>query len=221
MVKIFWFRKDLRLFDNTALSHFISDVKPDEMFIFLYIMNPNSFNFFGEMRISFLYESLKDISISLESKGLNLNIFKENSLNAFKELQSKYKKLIVYANKQIEPYCIKRDKEISDFLRKQNCSLNLYSDTTLFEPDEITKDDGNPYSVFTPFSRKCYTLINESHYKAADCNIDGISSENCISSKYIKFEELKKSPLLRGGRTEGVKLLKVFYKNGLDKYKSI
>ena len=67
MVKIFWFRKDLRLFDNRALKEFINDVKPDEKFIFLYVKNKNSFNYFGEMRISFLYESLMDLDNALRS----------------------------------------------------------------------------------------------------------------------------------------------------------
>jgi deoxyribodipyrimidine photo-lyase len=220
MVKIFWFRKDLRLFDNRALAHFIDDVKPGEKFLFLYVKNPNSFKYFGEMRISFLNESLKDLSNSLEEKSLNLNILKGNSLSVFKELQSKYKDINVYANRQVEPYSIKRDKEVTDFLESKSCSLNLYSDTTLFEPDEIKKDDGNPYSVFTPFSRKCNSLINESHYKASNCKIDKLIPEDNVSSKDYKFEDLNKSPLLQGGRTEGLRLLKDFYRNGLDKYKS-
>ena len=220
MVKIFWFRKDLRLFDNRALAEFINDAKPCEKYIFLYIKNRNRFNYFGEMRISFLYESLKDLSNSLELKGLNLTILNGNSFNIFKELQSKYKNVSVYANRQIEPYCVKRDKEISEFLKTKDCALNLYSDATLFEPDEIRKDDGNPYSVFTPFSRKCYSLINDSHFKASECKIDKLNPEDNLPSEKYNYEELKKSPLLHGGRNEGLKLLKEFYKNGLDKYKS-
>ena len=220
MVKIFWFRKDLRLFDNRALAHFIDDVKPGEKFLFLYVKNPDSFNYFGEMRISFLYESLKDLSNSLEEKSLNLNILKGISLNVFKELQSKYGNISVYANRQTEPYSIERDKAIMDFLSTKGSSLKLYSDTTLFEPDEITKDDGNPYSVFTPFSRKCLNLISENHYKSSNCKIEKLSPEDNISSEVFKYEDLKKSPLFCGGRTEGLRLLKEFYKNGLDKYKS-
>jgi deoxyribodipyrimidine photo-lyase len=163
---------------------------------------------------------LKDLSNSLEDKGLNLTVLKGNSKNIFKELQSKYVDICVYANRQIEPYSIKRDKEIEDLLHSKGCSLKLYSDTTLFEPEEITKDDGNPYSVFTPFSRKCYSLINERHYKASDCRIERLNPEDDVSAGEINFEDLKKSPLLRGGRTEGLRLLKEFYDEGLGKYKS-
>jgi len=135
MVKIFWFRKDLRLFDNRALTHFIDDVKPGEKFLFLYVKNRNSFTYFGEMRISFLYESLKDLNNTLNSNGLNLHIIKGNSLSIFKGLQSKHRNISVYANRQIESYSIKRDKEVTDFLESKSCTLKLFTDTTLFEPD--------------------------------------------------------------------------------------
>ena len=220
MVKIFWFRKDLRLFDNRALAHFTDDVKPDEKFLFLYVKNRNTFKYFGEYRISFLHESLNDLSNSLGGKGLKLTVLEGSSISVFRELQSKYKNVTVYANRQVEPYTLKRDEAVSKFLESKGSSLKPYSDTTLFEPDEIIKDDGNPYSVFTPFSRKCYTLINDKHYNAADCRIERLIAENNISLKSIKFEDLKKSPLLRGGRTEGLRLLKEFYNKGLDKYKS-
>lgn len=220
MVKIFWFRKDLRLFDNRALANFIDDVKPGEKFLFLYVKNRNNFNYFGEMRISFLYESLKDLNNALKSYGLNLHILKGNSLNIFKNLQSKYKNINVYANRQTEPYSINRDKEIADYLDSKSSSLKLYSDTTLFEPDEVMKDDGNPYSVFTPFSRKCYALLNDVHYRAADCKVEKLKPKDNLPSDEFRFEDLRKSPLLRGGRAEGLRFLKEFYKSGLDKYKS-
>lgn len=220
MVKIFWFRKDLRLSDNRALKHFIDDVKPSEKFMFLYIKNENSFKYFGEMRISFLNESLQDLSTALEENCFKLSIIKGKSSEVFHKLQTEYKEICVYANKQIEPYCIKRDNDVAEFLEAKGCEFNLYSDTTLFEPDEITKDDKTPYTVFTPFARKCNALINDKHFKPYNFKLENLDSKNNISFGDYEYEDLQKSPLLRGGRIEGLRLLKEFYIEGLDKYKT-
>jgi deoxyribodipyrimidine photo-lyase len=220
MVKIFWFRKDLRLFDNRALKEFINDIKPDEKFVFLYLKNENSFNYFGEMRISFLYESLKDLDNALKEKGFDLSNINGKSSDIFHKLQSEYEHISVYANKQIEPYSLKRDAKISEFLKNKECEFKLYSDATLFELNEITKDDKTPYSVFTPFSKKCYTLINEKHYQKYNCNLKILNPKDNISLGKFNFESLKKSPLLLGGRNEGLSLLKEFYNDGLSKYNS-
>ena len=64
----------------------------------------------------------------------------------------------------------------------------------MFEPDEITKDDKTPYTVFTPFSKKCYSLINEKHFKVFNCKLEMLNPKNNIISEQYKYEELNKSP---------------------------
>lgn len=221
IVKVFWFRKDLRIQDNRALTSFINDIKPEDKFLFIYIKNDTNFEFCGEMRLAFLNHSLKELSAALLEKNFSLSILKGSSFDVFSKLIDKYKNLSVYANKQIEPYSISRDNRIFDLLSTQsNSELRLYSDTMLFEPNEIIKDDGSPYSVFTPFSKKCYTLINESHYSGSDTQINKLNPENCLSIKSDIFKSLEPSPVFKGGRKEGLKHLKDFYNKGLSNYKS-
>jgi deoxyribodipyrimidine photo-lyase len=225
MVKVFWFRKDLRLEDNRALYHFINDIKPDEKYIFLYIKNKNTYNFFGQKRIAFLYESLKELQILLEVKKYNLYIFKGNSVDCFKSIISQFGSIEVYSNLQIEPYAKKRDKSVQLFLNSKKSVLKLYSDITLFEPGEVLKEDKTPYTVFTPFSKKCHTLLNNSHYSESEYNLNKLAPKNNVySADSFDFSEeytkLEKSPLIRGGRIEGIALLSDFIKNGITDYKA-
>ena len=65
--------------------------------------------------------------------------------------------------KGVEPYAIKRDESIKLFLEKKNISFNSFKDQVIFETDEVVKDDGNPYKVYTPYSRKWIEKLNASY----------------------------------------------------------
>ncbi|MFA7361880.1 MAG: deoxyribodipyrimidine photo-lyase [Candidatus Kapaibacterium sp.] len=220
ILKVFWFRKDLRIFDNRALSHLINDINPGDKYLFIYIKNKDRLKFYGEMRLAFLKKSLEELSSTLKEKNLSLSILKGNSVEAFSMLLSKYKQISVCSNRQIEPYSVSRDKKVSELLNQSASELKLYSDTMLFEPNEIVKDDGTPYSVFTPFSKKCYSLLNENHYSDSRTLIDKLNPENCIKLKSEKLESYIPSPIFKGGRQEGLEFLKDFFNKGLSKYKS-
>ena len=219
ILKVYWFRKDLRLKDNRALTRFIDDVNHGDKYIFIYIKNKDSYNFYGEMRLAFLKNSLEELSSVLKKMQLSLSVLKGNSIDVFKMLLKKYNRLTVFANSQIEPYSISRDNLVSEFLNSSGSELKLYYDNMLFEPKEVVKNDGMPYSVFTPFSKKCYTLINENHYACLNPDFDKLNPHNCISIDSERLDKYNQSPVFKGGRNEGLMFLKDFYKNGLNKYK--
>lgn len=219
-LKVFWFRKDLRLQDNRAICLFIKELNPDHKYLFLYIKNNDSYKFFGEMRMAFLKQSVEELSESLSKHNLSLYVAIGKSTETFKKLSEKYGRISVYANRQIEPYAIKRDKDVEIILQNAGGELRLVNDNMLFEPNEVVKDDGTPYSVYTPFSKKCYSIINENHYSPSNPLIEKLNRENCIKIKSDKLQDYTPSQVLKGGRKEGLDLLKDFYDKGIDKYKS-
>ena len=153
-ISIFWFRRDLRLYDNHGFYAALTSGHPVlPIFIFddeiLQGLPPN------DPRISFIHEILGRMQDSIEksSEG-SINVYHGNPLEIFKKLSSNYKLQAVYANKDYEPYALKRDEKISDFLTSGNIGFNLYKDQVIFEEDEITKDSGNPYVVYTPYKNK-------------------------------------------------------------------
>tara|TARA_B100001121_G_scaffold183280_1_gene159956 strand:+ start:6966 stop:8261 length:1296 start_codon:yes stop_codon:yes gene_type:complete len=160
-INIFWFRRDLRLYDNSGLSAATSDkLKVLPIFIFdTSITNELPEN---DRRINFIYDNLVEMDSELKKKyNSSLNIFKGKPIEIFKELTGNYKINSVYTNNDYEPYAFSRDSSIKKLLESKKIQFKSYKDHVVFEKNEVVKDDGNPYVVFTPYMRKWKTNLNE------------------------------------------------------------
>ena len=160
-INIFWFRRDLRLYDNSGLSAATSDkLKVLPIFIFdTSITNKLPEN---DRRINFIYDNLVEMDSELKKKyNSSLNIFKGKPIDIFKELIGNYKINSVYTNNDYEPYAFSRDSSIKKLLESKKIQFKSYKDHVVFEKNEVVKDDGNPYVVFTPYMRKWKTNLNE------------------------------------------------------------
>lgn len=164
-VNIFWFRRDLRLQDNAALYHALKSSNP---VVPIFIFDTNILNLLEDKedkRVSFIHAALAEIQQQLVDMGSSLEIFYSTPLEAYKKLFTKYKIEKVFANHDYEPYALEREKLISDFLKSNNALLHTYKDQVILEKDEVLKDDGKPYTVFTPYSRKWKAVLTEFHLK--------------------------------------------------------
>jgi len=152
-VCVFWFRRDLRLFDNNGLFQALkSKHKVLPVFIFdKEILEKLSDK--KDKRVSFIYQHLLLIENELKKIGSSISILHDTPLNAFKTICLKYNVSEVYTNRDYEPYAIARDKEVADFLSTMNISFHPSKDQVIFEKDEVLKSDGSPYTIFTPYSR--------------------------------------------------------------------
>ena len=77
-----------------------------------------------------------------------------------------YKVEKVFTNHDYEPYAIERDTKIENLLKQNGASLFSYKDQVIFEKDEIIKDDGDPYTIFTPYSKRWKSALNEFFLKS-------------------------------------------------------
>lgn len=225
MLKIFWFRKDLRIADNKGLYEFIKNISGEDEFLFLYIKNRNTFNFFGERRISFLYECLSELKEELGNSGYKLYIIEGSSTGVFKKITGLYDNVSVFCNEQVEPYCLGRDREVEQIVKSNGGGFFSFPDTTLFPFGEIKNGDGAQYKVYTPFRNQCLKVLSANTYKKSDSDISNLKTKRQFDLKgfdELDFEEknFKKSDLIKGGRKEGIRLLKEFYENTMDSYKS-
>ena len=152
-VNVFWFRRDLRLFDNTALYHALnSGLKVLPIFIFdTYILEKLSDK--ADRRVSFIYQKLSEINEILKERNSSLYILHDAPLPAFEKLTSTFTIEKVYANHDYEPYAIERDLSILNFLQQKNIPFHTFKDQVIFEKSEVMKPDGDPYTVFTPYSK--------------------------------------------------------------------
>ncbi|MBE7688337.1 deoxyribodipyrimidine photo-lyase [Tenacibaculum finnmarkense genomovar ulcerans] len=158
-VAIFWFRRDLRLEDNVALFNALnSSNKVVPLFIFdEEILDKLPKN---DARVSFIYQTLQQLDTDLKAVGSSLLIKKGNPLKIWKTITSEFDVSAVYTNKDYEPYGLQRDAEISDFLKSKSIDFLSYKDQVIFEKAEVTKNDGLPYTVYTPYKNKWLQKFN-------------------------------------------------------------
>jgi len=153
-LNIFWFRRDLRLDDNNGLFQALKaglPVKPIFIFdreILDKLDNPN------DRRVLFIHKTLSEIKLKLQSMGSDLWVFYGNPNKIWVDLLKNGDINTVYTNKDYEPYAIARDKNISDLCATHGINFLQFKDQVVFECAEVVKDDGLPYTVYTPYSRR-------------------------------------------------------------------
>jgi len=168
-ITIFWFRRDLRLCDNAGLYAALKSGNPVlPLFIFdtdILKKLPDK----KDKRVVFIYKTITGLQKELLKTGSSMLVMHGKPLNIFKELLSVYNIASVYANSDYEPETIKRDNEISGFLKSKGVALNLFKDHVIFEKSEIIKADGTPFKVFTPYSRAWKKKLNEEKISRYPC----------------------------------------------------
>ncbi len=161
-ISIFWYRRDLRLEDNTGLFEALNE---NENVLPIFIFDDSILDELPEddARVNFIYESLSKINKQLNNHNASLQIFKGQIDEVWEKLVTTYDIQKVYSNKDYEPYAIKRDQKIKEFLNSKGIEMKTFKDQVIFEENEIVKADGKPYTVFTPYKRKWlekFTKVN-------------------------------------------------------------
>ncbi len=161
-VSIFWFRRDLRLDDNVGLAHALKNVTHVlPIFIFdkeILLQLPKN-----DARVTFIHQTLTRISERLKKDfNSSLGIYHGQPLEVFESIYKDFNIEAVYTNHDYEPYAIKRDKRIQEVLERKSIPFHTYKDQVIFEKEEIVKNDGDPYVVYTPYKNKWKEKFNSS-----------------------------------------------------------
>jgi deoxyribodipyrimidine photo-lyase len=155
----FWFRRDLRLHDNAALYYALKE-NEDVLPVFIFDTNIlDNLDDDHDARLTFIHESLSILKADLEKHGSSLRVFHGKPLDVFRKLKPEK----IYTNHDYEQYAIKRDEAVSKI---PGVGFHSYKDQVIFEKNEVTKDDGTPYTVFTPYSRKWKAKLNKFYTKS-------------------------------------------------------
>ena len=189
---VFWFRRDLRLVDNLGLNAALSSgLKVIPIFIFdTEIINKLEKN---DLRIKMIHAALVKLNGAMLGNSCNVGMYLGNPKAVFESLIKNYKIKSVFTNRDYEPYAIKRDKSIKSFLEKKNVTFKSFKDQVIFEKDEVVKDDGNPYKVYTPYSRKWIEKLNFIGFEtcASELKLNSLANISLphLSLKEIGFDE--------------------------------
>lgn len=165
MAAIFWFRRDLRLEDNAGLYHAL---KENRELIPVFIFDRNILDKLedkDDARVSYIHQELERLQDELSELDSSMHVFYGAPKNVWKKLLEHFKIEAVYTNHDYEPYATQRDNEIKEFLASKNIHFKSFKDQCILEKDEVLKDDGKPYTVFSPYARKWKKTLTEYHLK--------------------------------------------------------
>jgi len=218
---IFWIREDFRIDNNPALSFATNN---HENVVALYIYNNNEFDNKREAQKWWLFKSLESIKTELSKVKINLEILKGDELDIFSKLKKK-DNVHIYWNKIYEPDVISKGKKIRDIFIKNEIEYKYFKGNILNEFQEVTKNDGTPFKVFTPFWRtaeqiylnqppsKNYTVKKKT--KAINFFKNSIDLKNILPNKkwYEKFDKYWKV-----SANDSQKILKDLLENKIKDY---
>lgn len=144
---IWWIRRDLRLNDNLALTE---AMRTADRVLPVFILDPKLLHsrYIGEKRLAFLWEGLRCLEAQLEQRGSRLIIRKGAPGQALTELLAESGAEMIYAESDVSPYATSRDDRLGKLL-----PVRLCGSPAIHPPGSVTKMNGEPYTVFTPFSR--------------------------------------------------------------------
>jgi len=186
---LFWHRRDLRIHDNSGLYKALSSgYKIQPVFIFdttiLDKLPPN------DKRILFIHNELLHIKKQYQKFNSDLLVLVGNPTEVIPHLIEKGQFSAVYTNRDYEPYAKQRDSHIFNQLAKVNKPFIGTKDHVIFEKEEVMKDDGSPYTVFTPYAKKWKSKLSAEafEYAPSEKHLDNLLT--CESQPLVSLEEL-------------------------------
>lgn len=200
---IFWFRRDLRLHDNKGLSEALNSGLP-VLPIFIFDSNILSkLSSKSDHRVEFIHTYLDQIHKKLSDFGSGLHVFHGDPKDIYVHILKTWKVNAVFTNHDYEPYAQKRDQDVATLLRDMGVEFKTFKDQVIFEKNEVSKEDGSFYSVYTPYMKKWKEVYKKNplvHFKS-EKNLDQmakIKPKKFLSLQDIGFSE---SGFLLPGKT--------------------
>ncbi|MEY4279047.1 MAG: hypothetical protein RL377_1051 [Bacteroidota bacterium] len=158
LISLFWFRRDLRLEDNVGLYHALYQAKlQGHRVLPIFIFDKTILDKLEDKedrRVDFIHRTILNLQAELVTKGKSLLVEYGKPLEVFAQLIKNHQVHSVYTNHDYEPLALERDEAIHALLSKSNIEFHTFKDQVIFEKNEVLKDDGKPYTIYTPYANK-------------------------------------------------------------------
>tara|TARA_R110002073_G_scaffold139232_2_gene289287 strand:- start:64776 stop:66080 length:1305 start_codon:yes stop_codon:yes gene_type:complete len=176
-VVVCWFRRDLRLTDNTAFFHALTSGLP---VIPLFIFDTDILEELPatDGRVTFIHHTLKELHTQLAIFKSGMLIKKGEVSAVWKTLQAEFTIKKVFFNNDYEPYAIQRDTAIKKQLETNGIAVSGFKDDVIFEANEVLKNDQSPYTVFTPYKNKWLSTYHSKAIKSTEYKKELL--QNCL-----------------------------------------
>ena len=218
---VVWIRDDFRIRNNHALSFACEN---HDAVTVIYIHNKEYFDGKREAQRWWISKSLESFSNDLEKFNIKLETIISDETSFYSKLKTK-EKISIYWNKVYEPDHLKLDKEIEKILEKKNIPFKFFKGNILNEYQSITKNDGTPFKVFSPFWRNAeQVFLDAVPQKTSD--IKKLKSKKTIFNSKDTFKQImpkkdwfkKFDQYWKPSEDEAHKNLKEFISNRISKY---
>mgnify|MGYP000051678899 CR=1 FL=1 len=201
MKSVFIFRRDFRLNDNLGL---IECIKHSKEILPIFILTPEQITnneYFSNNGFQFMLESLNE---------LDVQYFYGDNISILTKLLTEYKYTSIFFNKDYTLYSQKRDNEINNFCIKHNIECHMIEDYLLLPINSYLKNDGTTYLKYTPFKDNAKKIPVPLPIKTnvSKIKITSFKSSFQIDINTYKKETLNTTPAIKGGRINGLKILK-------------
>ncbi|MEM9836292.1 MAG: deoxyribodipyrimidine photo-lyase [Bacteroidota bacterium] len=159
---IFWHRRDLRVHDNAGLYRALSEEK-GVLPIFIFdrcILDKLEEK--DDARVTFIHRSVTELAEAYAELGGSFRAYYGEPKKLWPEIIKAFPDLkAVYTNRDYEPYAKDRDQAVEELLLTAGIRFQTYKDHVIFEGDEVTKKDGGPYTVYTPYMKRWRAKLAE------------------------------------------------------------
>lgn len=166
---VFWFRRDLRLFDNTGLEAALKSARETGLQVIpLFIYDTRILSKLedrDDRRVFFIHNALSEMQRDLKTSGSSLIVEHGDPKEIFQDLCRRFQIRSVYLNHDYEPYATERDSDVRRVIRASGAEFVTFKDQVIFEKLEVEKGTGGPYSVYTPYSRRWLALLKPEHLR--------------------------------------------------------
>ena len=158
MRALFWFRKDLRLDDNTGLAEAARDARGNV--VPFYASEPEILSRpdMAATRMRFVLDSLADLAAAVEGSGSHLALSHGGATETVVQAAREARADAVYWNDEYEPQLMRRDDAVASALRRAGIAVRRFHDRLLVPPGAVATKEGKPFVVYTPFRRACEAL---------------------------------------------------------------
>ncbi|MDZ4084894.1 MAG: deoxyribodipyrimidine photo-lyase [Bdellovibrionales bacterium] len=180
-IVMFWFRRDLRLEDNRGLSRALrSAAEMGASVVPIFIFDQRILSELedeDDARVGFIHKTIEAIKETLRAQGSDLIVWHGRPQDFWKSVAEnglglpggdQVRVVKVIANHDYEPRARKRDEDVAKQLAASGIAFETFKDQVIFERSEVVKDDGKPYTVFTPFSKRWRSVFEDRRARGVD-----------------------------------------------------
>ena len=171
-IAIHWFRRDLRLHDNHALSLALNSGMPVKPIFIFDTQILDKLEDKKDKRVQFIHNELLTMKKTLREYGSDLTIYHGDPKKVWKDILEENDVAAVYTNEDYEPYAVDRDKDVALLLEGHMVEFTSVSDHILYPKNEVLKDDGKPYTVYTPYMKKWKLRFDKKDLQPYHCALN-------------------------------------------------